>query len=212
MFRPVFALLLCVLFSLTGCEQETRIYLYGQFYYGMTYEDVQQETQSTYCADDLNQLCRPNLVPFFRESWQQRFYFRRDRLIAVELTHHDLEKARPLVDSWLDSGYRYLPVSISSAGQELDLFAEIRRYGKEGARQAVHAFTRATAQDRETTYLYLDLDRREDLLNSMNSLAMIFATAPRDLVGIEETVNEHAISIRFCAPIAEWQDRRMQKR
>ena len=200
--------LLLLLFFLQACtEDANRIYLYGQFYYGMPIKEVLNETQSTECSDNFNHLCRRNLVPFFKESWYQRFIFSKDRLVGVQLTHTDPKKVRGLIDGWLDSGYRYIPVAIKSAGRELDLYAEIRISGKEGARKAVQEFSRETARDLHNDYIYLDLDRRENLLNKMYSYQMILNSGPRDLIGIEESVDDKYISITFIAPVAEWQDK-----
>lgn len=201
-----------MLFLLQACSDSGKIYLYGEFYYGMPIEEVRESTDSTECADNYNDLCRRNQVPFFRESWYQRFIFLRNRLVGVQLAHLEPEKVRQLIDKWLDSGYHYIPVAIRSGGKELDLYAEIRISGKEGARKAVHDFTRETAQDSQTSYLYLDFERREKMLNKFYSFQTILANAPRDLLGIEESVDDHMITITFKAPVAEWQDKGSPRR
>ena len=208
----LFILLISLTFVSACDEDKQEIYLYDQYYYGMTREQVKKLATVSPCQDNMNQLCRHNLVPFFRTTWHQRFIFKHDRLVGVQLAHTDPDKASKLINSWLDSGYRYLPVAIISDGKELDLFAEIKFSGKEGARQAVLNFTRATAQDRESTYLYLDLDGREDVLNNYRSFHDILSYAPRDIVGIEQIVNEKFVIINFIAPIAEWQDRARRNR
>ncbi|MBR4741434.1 MAG: hypothetical protein IK079_00855 [Desulfovibrio sp.] len=204
-------LLLCVLclvlsLFLQSCNEGERIYLYDQFYYAQPLQEIKKLTSAEYCRDDRTSLCRKNPVPFFRASWYQRFLFRQERLVGVQLIHLDPDKARKLIDPWLDGGYHYLPVAIRSAGKELDLFAEIKTVGKEGARKAVNAFSRATATDQESTYIYVDLTRREHILDSMFSFHTILASGPRDLLGIEEKVNNKMLSINFFAPVAEWQD------
>ncbi|MBQ9536478.1 MAG: hypothetical protein IJU79_01660 [Desulfovibrionaceae bacterium] len=169
--------------------------------------EVQELAQVSPCQDNPQQLCRINSIPFFRESWYQRFIFRRGLLIGVQLAHLETPEVHSLIDKWLDSGYRYIPVAITSAGQELDLFAEIKLSGKEGARKAVNNFVRRTAADLNTTYLYLDLDDREHLLDNYYSFYTILAQAPRDLIGIEEVVRDKYLTITFIAPVAEWQDK-----
>lgn len=203
---------LLVLLFLQACDDDQKqIYLYDQYYYGMTKDQVRELATVSPCQDNLNDLCRHNTVPFFRETWYERFLFRHDRLVGVQLAHTDQKKATKLINSWLDSGYRYMPVAVISAGQELDLFAEIKFAGKEGARQAVNRFTKATARDLQTTYLYLDLTGREEILNQFSSFHDILARAPRDIIGIEQIVNERFVIINFIAPIAEWQDRMGRK-
>ncbi|MBQ7586177.1 MAG: hypothetical protein IJU40_08035 [Desulfovibrionaceae bacterium] len=205
---PLTLVLILILVSLLqACEDDKRIYLYDQFYYAMPRAEVEELAIVSPCQDKPSTLCRHNPVPFFRESWYQRFIFRKDRLVGVQLIHLDPKKASKLVDSWLDAGYRYMPVALISAGQELDLFAEIKVAGKEAARQAVERFVRQTANDRESIFLYLDLDKREDLLDSYYNFHTILANAPRDIIGIEESIDEKYLTINFIAPVAEWQDR-----
>ncbi|MBQ7739287.1 MAG: hypothetical protein IJT59_06515 [Desulfovibrionaceae bacterium] len=198
---------LILIFFLQACGDDEKIILYDQYYYGMTRAQVEDLATVTACRDNPYDLCRENAIPFFREIWYERFIFRQDRLVCVQLIHTEPKKAAKLINSWLDSGYRYMPVAINSDGKELDLFAEIKYSGKEGARQAVHNFTRATARDPETTYLYLDLVGREEILNNYSSFHDILANAPRDIIGIEQTVKDKYLIINFIAPMAEWQDR-----
>ncbi|MBO4336303.1 MAG: hypothetical protein J5846_10840 [Desulfovibrio sp.] len=201
-------LVLCSTVLVTACEKEKpKIMLFEQYYYGMPFKDVQTLSKATYCQDTFDSLCRPNPVTFFRESWYQRFLFKRERLVAVQLINRKPEQARKLIDTWLDTGFRFMPVSITSGGKQLDLFAAIKSTGKEGARKAVYNFTRATAADLEMVYLYLDLQGKENALNSFGNLSSIFNKGPRDLVGIEERVNDKEIVVSFIAPIADWQDR-----
>ena len=207
MYKRWLAVLLLV-FCSAACESEpTKIVLFDQYYYGMPFKEVQERSQSVYCKDNLDNLCRPNPVPFFKESWYQRFLFRRERLIAVQLISQTPDKVQPLINNWLDSGYRFMPVSMTSGGKQLDLLAAIKTSGKEGARKAVHSFTRATAQDLQTVYLYLDVLGKEDVLNAFPSFRALLKSGPRDIVGIEQMVNEKEIIVSFIAPIAEWQDK-----
>ncbi|MCR5814974.1 MAG: hypothetical protein K6G15_10870 [Desulfovibrio sp.] len=200
--------MLCSTVLLTACEKEKpKIMLFEQYYYGMPFKEVQAQSQATYCRDSFDSLCRPNTVTFFRESWYQRFLFKRERLVAVQLISRKPAQTRKTIDNWLDTGFRFMPVSITSGGKQLDLFAAIRSTGKEGARKAVYNFTRATAADLEMVYLYLDLQGKENALNSFSNLSAIFNKGPREIVGIEEKVNDKEIVISFIAPIADWQDR-----
>ena len=201
-------LCLILLLLCAACDDTSnKIILYDQFYYGMPYKEVEQVAQAVTCKDSIDNLCRPNPVPFFREAWYQRFLFRHDRLYAVQLIHTSPKKVTKLINTWLDSGYRYLPVAIISGGQQLDLFAVMKRTSKEGARKAVNDFTKMTAKDLQSKYLYLDLTGRESCLNSMDSFASILRQGPRDIIDIEQTVNDKEMIIAFTAPIAEWQDK-----
>ena len=210
MLHRCFALVtfLCLSVLLCACEEEKpKIMLFEQYYYGMPFKEVQARSQAAYCRDSFDSLCRPNPVTFFRESWYQRFLFKRERLVAVQLISRKPDTSRKLIDTWLDTGFRFMPVSITSGGKQLDLFAALKATGKEGARKAVHNFTRATAADLEMIYLYLDLQGKENALNNFNNLSGIFNRGPRDIVAIEEKVNDKEIIVSFIAPIADWQDR-----
>ncbi|MBQ7618129.1 MAG: hypothetical protein IJS50_04575 [Desulfovibrio sp.] len=206
--------LLPVLLLLLTCAcdgDSAQINLFDQYYYGMSFKDVQERSQAVYCKDNLDSLCRPNPVPFFRESWYQRFLFRRDRLYAVQLISQSPDKVQPIINGWLDAGYRFLPVAITSGGKQLDLFAAIKVAGKEGARKAVNSFTKATAQDLQCVYLYLDLLDHENSLDSFKSFREILRKGPRQLVGIEQMVDEKEMVLSFIAPIAEYQDKGLPK-
>ncbi|MCR4666495.1 MAG: hypothetical protein K5657_04275 [Desulfovibrio sp.] len=201
-------LCILVLLFLSSCDEAPKkIYLYGDFYYGMSHREVQKMTNAVSCKDSFDNLCRPNPVPFFQKAWYQRFLFRQNRLYAVQMIHTEPNKVDKIINTWLDSGYRYLPVAILSGGKQLDLFAVMKRSTREVARKAVNDFTRMTAKDLQSKYIYLDLTGREDCLNAMDSLSTILRKAPRDIIGIEQTVNDKELIIGFTAPIAEWQDK-----
>ncbi len=205
---PVRCFLVLLILLVTACESNApKIALFDDFYYGMSHKDVQKKSLAVECANSLDSLCRPTPVPFFKVSWYQRFNFRRNKLISVELISLDPKTTSQLVNGWLDSGYRYVPVLMTSGGRKLDIFAAMQASGKEGARKAVHAFLRETASDLENTYLYLDLDKHEDSLRGLNSYQAILRNAPRDIIGIEQTVNDKECILTFKAPIAEWLDK-----
>lgn len=205
---PARCFLLLLLLFVAACESKaSKIELYDSFYYGMSYKDVQKQSLAVECANSLDSLCRPTPVPFFKVAWYQRFNFRRNKLISIDLISLDPEKTSQLVNGWLDSGYRYVPVLMTSGGKRLDILAAMRTAGKEGARRAVHAFLRETASDLENTYLYLDLENHEESLKGLHSYQAVLQNAPRDIIGIEQTVNDKECILTFRAPIAEWQDK-----
>lgn len=205
---PARCFLVLLLLLVVACENKpTRIKLYDAFYYGMTYQDVQKKSLAVECANNLDSLCRPTPIPFFKVAWYQRFNFRRNKLISVDLISLDPKKTSLLVNGWLDSGYRYVPVIMESDGKRLDILAAMRTAGREGARRAVHAFMRETASDLENSYLYLDLDEHEESLKGLNNYQAVLQHAPRDIVGIEQKINDKECILTFKAPIAEWQDK-----
>lgn len=200
--------ILLIFFLCSGCEDEqTRIDLFDGYFYGMPYSDVKERSRAVECANDPANLCRPTPVSFFKEAWYQRFIFKEKRLLAVEIINLKPETIEPIINPWLDSGYRFIPVLIKSGGLQLDLFAAMRSAGKEGARRAVLEFNKATASDLQNEYLYFDLQDREHCLDAMNSYGAILHYGPRDLIGISETMNEKEFILSFHAPVAEWQDR-----
>ena len=198
---------LCLLLRCACQDESKKIRLFEDFYYGMSYQDVLDACDATECADRMDSLCRRNPIIFFREIWYQRFNFRRNRLISIDIINLTPAKVAPIINGWLDSGRRFVPVLLSSGGKQLDVFAAMKQAGKEGARRAIWDFYRATSQDLNTDYLYLDLQNREDCLDSMNSYTAILRYGPRDLVGVEQITTDTMCTLTFTAPIAEWQDK-----
>ncbi|MBQ7608959.1 MAG: hypothetical protein IJU76_13485 [Desulfovibrionaceae bacterium] len=200
--------LVILLLLAAACESDApKIELYDGYYYGMSYKDVRARSLAVECDNSLDSLCRPTPVPFFKVSWYQRFNFRSDRLLSIDLISLEPKKTSPLINGWLDSGYRFVPVLMTSGGKQLDIYAAMVREGKEGARRAVHAFLRSTAQDLENTYLYIDFQDHEEQLKGLHSYQAILNYAPRDILGVEQTVNDTECILTFRAPIAEWQDK-----
>lgn len=199
---------LLLLLALVACDRDEKINLFEGYYYGMSWEAVKRQAQAESCPDSPGMLCRKNPAVFFKMHWEQRFVFRHDKLIGVRLSRSDPKSIHTVVDSWLDDGYRYMPVLVASAGKRLDVLAELKRTDKQQTRLAVKKFAAATASDPRTTYLYLDFDRRRHLLDAAGSYDDLLRRAPRDLPGIEEKIDDKTLCITFLAPVAEWQDAR----
>ena len=199
-----------ILFLLTAllcaCDGGGTIELFEGFTYGMPVNEVMRKAEVFPCPDDRRMLCRRSPAALFKTSWEQRFLFSSERLVAVRLITKETPKIRDDVNKWLDSGYRYMPVLIMSGGAKLDVLATLKAQGREGTREAIRQFARRTARDDKTTYLYLDFDKRENLLNDAASYADLAAHAPRDLRGIEQTVEDEILCLTFIAPIARAQD------
>ena len=204
--RLISCLLILLPALLCACDGGGQIELFEGFTYGMTVSEVKQKADVFPCPDDRLMLCRRSAAALFKTSWEQRFLFSSERLVAVRLITKETPKIRDDVNKWLDSGYRYMPVLIMSGGAKLDVLATLRAQGREGTREAIRQFARRTARDDKTTYLYLDFDKRENLLNDAASYAALAAHAPRDLRGIEQTVEDEFLCLTFLAPIARAQD------
>lgn len=208
--RALICLLLCCLLSLiAGCSEQPperkkeRITLLFGFDYGMSRAEVAKSAGAGRCSDDLDSLCRREPASFFKYQWDQRFYFQRDKLVAVELRRNNSKDVQTTVNKWLDSGYRFMPTLVKSDGREMDILALVKQYGRDVTRQAVQDFLKSTPLDATTTYIYGDFDRKQALLTGAKNHATVLARAPRDFILIEESVNEETISLIFRAPAAE---------
>ena len=204
--RLIFFILFLFTALLCACDSGGQIELFEGFTYGMSVNEVRKKADVSPCPDDRRMLCRRSPAALFKTSWEQRFVFSAERLVAVRLITKETPKIRDDVNKWLDSGYRYMPVLIMSGGAKFDVLATLKTQGREGTREAIRQFARRTARDDKTTYLYLDFDKRENLLNDAQSYAALVAHAPRDLRGIEQTVEDECLCLTFLAPIARAQD------
>ena len=215
--RHLWLVLFCLVLVLSACggerKKEERITLLQGYDYGMGKKLVAERAGAGPCPDDADSLCRRQPFSLFKILWEQRFTFRNDSLVAVELRYRNTREVQSLVDKWLDGGYRYMPTLVSSDGRDFDILAMLKQYGKDMTRQAVQNFVKSTPLNATTTYFYGDFERKNQLLTGAKSHADILARAPRDFVAIEESVNDERISLKFHAPIAYRQDSRLpQKR
>lgn len=207
---PCLRCLLCLLcavclWGLAACSggSEEQITLLTGYDFGMRKSDVASRAGAATCPDDAERLCRRQPTMLFKIYWEQRFRFKNDKLVAVELRHSNSKEVQATIDGWLDGGYRYMPMLVKSEGQELDILAALRQYGKDVTRQAVRQFVKAMPLTATTTYIYGDFKRKNHLLTNARSHADLMARAPRDFILIEESVSDDAISLTFRAPVAE---------
>lgn len=207
--RALSCLLLCVLLlAIAACggqparKKEKITLLYG-FDYGMSRTEVAKRAGAGRCTDDLDSFCSRQPASFFKYQWDQRFHFRNDKLVAVELRRNNSKDVQTTVNKWLDSGYRFMPTLVKSDGREMDILALVKQYGRDVARQAIQDFLKSTPLDATTTYIYGDFDRKQALLTGSANHATVLARAPRDFILIEESVNEESITLIFRAPAAE---------
>lgn len=200
-------LVLCLALALCACggerKKEDKITLSYGYDYGMPRAEVARKAVADTCPDDPDSLCRRQPASLFKIQWEQRFRFRKDRLVAVELKHRNTKEVQTLIDKWLDSGYRYMPTLVKCEGRELDILAMVKQYGRDTTRQAVQQFLKGTPLNATTTYIYGDFERKQALLTGAKNHATVLARAPRDFILIEESVNEESITLTFTAPAAD---------
>ncbi len=206
--RALCLLLCAALLGLPACSdkpapKKERITLLYGFDYGMSRAEIARSAGADRCSDDLDSLCSRQPASFFKYQWDQRFHFRNDKLVAVEIRRKNSKDVQTTINKWLDSGYRFMPTLVQSNGQEMDILALVKQYGRDVTRQAIQDFLKSTPLDATTTYVYGDFDRKQALLTGAKNHATVLARAPRDFILIEESVNEETITLIFRAPAAE---------
>lgn len=206
--NAVLPLLLCLVLTLPACgggerrKKDSIILLHG-YAHGMPRTEVARKAVTDICPDDAESLCRRQPASLFKIQWEQRFRFKNDRLVAIELKHRNTKEVQALIDKWLDSGHRYMPTLVKSDGRELDILAMVKQYGRETTRQSVQHFLKGTPLNATTTYIYGDFARKQTLLTGAKNHATVLARAPHDFILIEESINEESITLTFWAPAAD---------
>ena len=191
------AMFLCGVFTASAQEKVT---LYGDYYYGMSVQEVTQLSEAGKCDDeDLEGcLCRAS-VDFAGEKWEQIFQIYKDRLVKVVFLKKDGDRTfTTLAQKMADDGYRV--VYAENDDDELDMFA----LNAQDAGAAQSMLSKFMAQSGDAEYMFLKADAETNITaaRKVDNFVALMTDAPASLQAVEIIREDSQIMVVFSAPIA----------
>ena len=191
------AMFLCGVFTASAQEKVT---LYGDYYYGMSVQEVTQLSEAGKCDDeDLEGcLCRAS-VDFAGEKWEQIFQIYKDRLVKVVFLKKDGDRTfTTLAQKMADDGYRV--VYAENDDDELDMFA----LNAQDAGAAQSMLSKFMAQPGDAEYMFLKADAVTNITaaRKVDNFVALVTNAPASLQAVEIIREDSQIMVVFSAPIA----------